>query len=332
MELRWHPLLRTWTMVAAHRQERPLLPDGPCPFCPGSGKVPEDYEVLAYDNDFPSLVLNPPEPDLPGDDLAPAKPSLGKCAVTLYSPDHDAALYELPLEHLVKLVEHWRERYMCLGNLPNIDYVYIFENRGEAVGVTIHHPHGQIYAYPFIPLRLQVELASCEDYWRERGNCLLCDLLCREWGEGSRIVHRERGFTAFVPSFAQYGYDVFIVPDRHLGSLAEMNEEGARGLALALKRIAAGYDTLFGLRFPYMMCMHQTPTDGKDYPHYHFHIEFYPPLRGRDTLKFSASSETGAWAHINTTVPEEKAAELRRAVERASAREAGGQGTREEDA
>ncbi len=319
MELRWHPLLRTWTMVAAQRQERPLLPEGACPFCPSSGKVPEGYDILAYDNDFPALLPDPPEPSLRGDDLLPVRPSIGKCEITLYSPCHDVTLPELPLEHLVRLVEHWRARYQELGNLPGIEYVLIFENRGEAVGVTIHHPHGQIYAYPFVPQRLQVELASCEGHWREKGSCLLCDLLRRERGEGSRIIHAAEGFTAFLPSFAQYGYDVFIVPDRHFGSLAEMGEEEARGLALALKRVVGGYDALFGFPFPFMMCMHQTPTDGRDYPYYHFHVEFYPPLRDRDKLKFSASSETGAWAHINTTVPEEKAAELRRAVEKARA-------------
>ncbi|MBC7247470.1 MAG: galactose-1-phosphate uridylyltransferase [Actinobacteria bacterium] len=303
-------------MVAAQRQERPLLPDGPCPFCPGSGKVPEDYDVLAYENDFPSLVPDPPEADLPGDDLIPVRPSLGKCEVTLYSPRHDVTLPELPLDHLVKLVKHWRERYRELGSLPGIEYVFVFENRGEAVGVTIHHPHGQIYAYPFIPQRLQVELASFLDHWSERRGCLLCDLLEHELEGGTRVVHREMGFMAFVPPFAQYGYDIFIAPERHLGSLAEMDEGEMRGLALALRRVVGGYDALFGIPFPYMMCMHQNPTDGKEYPHYHFHVEFYPPLRDRDKLKFSASSETGAWAHINTTVPEEKAAELREAIGR----------------
>jgi UDPglucose--hexose-1-phosphate uridylyltransferase len=314
MELRWHPLLRTWTMVASLRQERPLLRWEGCPFCPGSGRVPEDYEVLAYDNDYPSLVLDPPAPDIEGDGLLPVRPSLGKCEVTLYTPDHNATLPGLPLDHLVKLVRHWRERYVYLGNITNIEYVFIFENRGEEVGVTIHHPHGQIYAYPFIPQRLESELAACLEYMESTGSCLLCELLRHEIGDGRRLVYRGGGFTAFVPSFAQYGYDVFIVSDRHLGSLAEMEEGELRGLALALKCVVGGYDALFGFPFPYMMCMHQVPTDGKEYPHYHYHIEFYPPLRDRDKLKYSASSETGAWAHINTTVPEEKARELREAV------------------
>lgn len=308
-------------MVASLRQERPLFPQDACPFCPGSGRVPDDYEVLAYDNDFPSLVLQPPAPDVEGDELIPVRPSLGKCEVTLYTPDHRATLPELPLEHLVKLVRHWRERYDYLGNIPNIDYVFIFENRGEEVGVTISHPHGQIYAFPFVPLRIRTELKTCREHMERNGSCLLCDLLRHELEDGRRVVHRAEGFAAFVPPFAQYAYDVFVVPERHLGSLAAMDEEEVRGLALALKCVVGGYDALFGFPFPYMMCMHQDPTDGSAYPHYHFHIEFYPPLRDRDRLKYSASSETGAWAHINTTVPEEKAAELREAVEKFKSRD-----------
>jgi len=306
-------------MVASRRQERPLLPEDRCPFCPGSGKVPDDYEIFAYENDFPSLTLDPPPPDIAGDDLLPVRPSFGKCEVTLYSPDHEITLPQLPLDHVTRLVEHWEERYRVLGDIPGIEYVFIFENRGEAVGVTIHHPHGQIYAYPFIPLRIERELESALLHWREKGSCLVCDLLEHEREAGSRLVYAGDGFTAFVPPFAQYGYDVIVAPGRHLGSLTEMSAAERRGLARVLKSVAGGYDALFGFIFPYMMCMHQDPTDGGDYPYYHFHIEFYPPMRGRDKIKYSASSETGAWAHINTTVPEEKAAELRSAVERAMA-------------
>lgn len=313
-ELRWDPLLRTWVIFASHRQARPLLPEDRCPFCPGSGRVPEDYDVYAYDNDFPSLALEPPEPDIAGDELVPVQPGFGKCEVTLYSADHDITLPELPLEHVVKLVEHWEERYRELGAIPGIEYVFIFENRGEVVGVTITHPHGQIYAYPFIPLRIRTELDSALTHWREHDRCLICDLREHESRAASRMIYEHAGWTAFVPPFAQYPYQVFLIPHRHLGSLAEMSEEEKRGLALAVKCVTGGYDDLFGIPFPYMMCMHQNPTDGGEYPYYHFHMEFYPPMRSRDALKYNASSETGAWAHINPTSPEEKGGELRERI------------------
>ena len=191
---------------------------------------------------------------------------------------------------------------------------HIFENRGEAVGVTMIHPHGQLYAYPFIPLRVATELESARLYQEEKSRCLFCDLLEHEVNDEARLVYRSRGYTAFVPFFAHYPYSTMVVPDQHLGSIAQMGAEQKRGLALALKCIVGGYDNLFGIPFPYMMCMHQDPTDGGEYPHYHFHIEFYPPMRSRDTLKYNASSETGAWAHINPTSPEEKAGELRERI------------------
>ncbi len=314
-ELRWNPLLGTWTIVASHRQVRPDLDESSCPFCPGSGKVPEEFDVFAYDNDFPSFSLDPPEPDVTGDDLVPVRSAFGKCEVTLYSPLHDVTLPELHLDHIEQLVNHWEERYRELGSIPGIEFVYVFENRGQAVGVTMIHPHGQIYAYPYIPLKVKTELESAESYFGKTERCLFCDLAERERADGSRIVYLHQGFTAFVPPFAEYPYQVDVLSDRHVGSLSGMTTGERRGLALAVKCITGAYDSLFGFPFPYMMCMHQDPTDGGEYPYYHFHIEFYPPMRSTDKMKYNASSETGAWATINPSCPEEKAGEIREKVE-----------------
>ena len=286
-----------------------------CPFCPGSGKVPDDFDIYSYQNDFPSLALEPPEPDIVGDDLIPVRPAFGNCEVTLYSPRHDITLPELPLEHIVKLVDHWEERYRELGAIEGIEYVFIFENRGEAVGVTMHHPHGQIYAYSFMPLKIQTELANALEYQERTGNCLFCELLRHEIDDGRRMVYSSDGFQAFIPPFADYPFQVYIVPESHTGSLSEMTAAMRRGLAKAIKCVTGAYDALYGVPFPYMMCMHQDPTDGGQYPYHHFHIEFYPPMRDRDKLKFNASSETGAWAIINDTRPEEMASVLRAKVE-----------------
>lgn len=311
-EIRWNPLLKTWVIVSSHRQKRPFLEKGSCPFCPGSGRVPDDFDVYAYPNDFPSLMLEPPEPDISGDDLIPVRKAFGHCEVTLYSPKHDITLPELPLDHICKLVDHWEERYREIGSINGIDYVFIFENRGEAVGVTMIHPHGQIYGYSYIPLKIEVELKSFREHMKDKGSCLICDLLKYEKNDGRRITYQSDGWTVFVPAFADYPYQVFVVPERHMGSLSDMYENERKSLAKALKCVTGGYDDLFGFPFPYMMCMHQNPTDGKEYPYNHFHIEFYPPMRAPDKLKFAASSETGAWAWINDTVPEEKALELRK--------------------
>lgn len=172
-ELRWNPLLKDWTMVASHRQNRPEMPENWCPFCPGSGKVPEDYDVYKYDNDFPALCQEPPEPDEVGSEFYKTKPAYGKCEVILYSPKHDALLWELDLKHIRKLVDLWCDRYIDLSRDEKIKYIFPFENRGEEVGVSMPHPHGQIYGYSFIPLKLQVELNSCREYFNENDECLI---------------------------------------------------------------------------------------------------------------------------------------------------------------
>ncbi|MFO7612412.1 MAG: galactose-1-phosphate uridylyltransferase, partial [Clostridia bacterium] len=141
-ELRWHPLIRDWIMIASHRQDRPDMPKDWCPFCPGSGKVPDAYDVLMYENDFPALSQNPPEPDDTGGGVYKTRPAYGKCEVILYSPDHRASLSSLSELHVKKLVDLWTKRFETMAFDEKIKYVFIFENRGEAVGVTMPHPHG----------------------------------------------------------------------------------------------------------------------------------------------------------------------------------------------
>ncbi|GMA50971.1 galactose-1-phosphate uridylyltransferase [Alicyclobacillus contaminans] len=317
-ELRYNPLLRDWTMVASHRQNRPNMPKDFCPFCPGSGRVPDTYDVLKYDNDFPALSQDPPEPDDVGTALYPVKPAYGKCEVILYSPDHHATLPELPVAHIRKLVDLWADRYVSLAANPRHKYVLIFENRGPEVGVTMPHPHGQIYAYPYIPQKLRVELESCEAHRQETGRCLVCDINREEQSAGVRMLVETDHFVSYLPFFTDYPYGAFISSKAHLGSLAEFSEAEKDDLANILKQVTAGMDALFDRQFPYMMVLHQSPVNGPDTEaYYHFHIEFYPPLRAKDKLKYLASSETGAWAPCNPTAVEQTAPELRAAIQRA---------------
>ncbi|MBE3555257.1 MAG: galactose-1-phosphate uridylyltransferase [Thermicanus sp.] len=316
-ELRFNPLLGDWVMVASNRQKRPTLEKGACPFCPGSGKVPDQYEVLKYDNDFPVLMPDPPEPDPVETSLYKTEKSYGKCEVILYSPDHHATLPDLSLEHIGKLVNLWTDRFIELGEDPHHQYVLIFENRGEEVGVTMHHPHGQIYAYPFIPLKIKQELQHCKDHHERSGTCLLCEMNENETSFGKRIVRENEDFLAYLPFFTDYPYGVFIVSKSHKTSLADFTDRERKNLALILKEVTGGMDLLFERPFPYMMVFHQRPVNGEDVEdYYHFHIEFYPPLRAKDKLKYYASSEMGAWATANPLTVEETAPTLRDAVER----------------
>ena len=187
-ELRWHPLTKDWVMINSARQGRPQMPKDWCPFCPGSGKVPDDYEVYKYDNDFPALSQNPPVPDDVANDFFKVSENYGKCEVILYSPGHTTTLPELTDEHVGKLVDLWCERFEDLSSDEKIKYVFIFENRGELVGVTMPHPHGQIYGYPFVPKKIELEVDSAKEYYEEHKSCIFCDMLKAEKDFEKRII------------------------------------------------------------------------------------------------------------------------------------------------
>ena len=315
-ELRYDPLTNDWIMIASHRQNRPQMPKDWCPFCPGSGKVPDDFDVLEYDNDFPALSQNPPVPDDVAAGPYKTTPCHGKCEVILYSKEHTVTLPELPLPHVRKLVDLWCERHNIISADEKIKYVFIFENRGEVVGVTMPHPHGQIYGYPFIPKKLELECASMKKHKKETGKCLICDMMETEISEKKRIIFENEDFVVFIPFFSAYPYGLYIVSKAHKQYITEFTEREKDNLAAAIKNAAGTLDSLFDYTFPYMMCMHQAPVNSGDVSDFHFHIEFYPPMRSRDKQKFNASSETGAWAHCNPTCPEEKAEELRAAYKK----------------
>jgi UDPglucose--hexose-1-phosphate uridylyltransferase len=316
-ELRWHPLIKDWVMIASHRQDRPQMPKDWCPFCPGSGKVPDDYIVYKYDNDFPALSQDPPSPDDVRTELYRMAEAYGKCEVILYSPEHTSSLHQFSVDHIVKIIDLWMERFIELKKDERIKYIFIFENRGELVGVTMPHPHGQIYGYPFIPKKLELELEACREHHEATGGCLLCDMVKDEIKSGDRVIFENEDFVVFLPFFTEYPYGIYIVSKGHKQNLTQFDEREKANLAKALKEATGTLDSLFGSPFPYMMCMHQDPVNSEDVSeYYHFHIEFFPPMRSENKQKFNASSETGAWAHANTTKPEEKAEELRQAHKR----------------
>jgi UDPglucose--hexose-1-phosphate uridylyltransferase len=292
-----------------------------CPLCPTKPggfptEVPESaYDIVVFENRFPSLRPDPPPPAVEATELYPARPAQGVCEVIVYTPNHSSTLAGEPVEQIYKLVRVWTDRFIELGALDFVDYVFEFENKGEAIGVTLHHPHGQIYAYPFIPPRIGRELLQSRVHHEGTGRCLLCDIVAQERQDGRRVISENDSFVAYIPFFASYPYEVHITSKRHLQALSDLDESEQKALAELLKMVLAAYDKLFNLSFPYMMVLHQRPSDGGSYDYYHFHIEFYPPLRTATRLKYLAGSETGAGMFINDTLAEEKAAELRSHVE-----------------
>lgn len=268
-ELRWHPLLREWVVVSAHRQDRPQMPEDWCPFCPGSGRVPENYDVHLYPNDFPAFE--------------------GSSDVVLYSPNHHLLPSELPVPQWEKVIALWTRRTAELLENPGVKHVMVFENQGAAVGVTMPHPHGQMYGFPFIPLRVERELES--------PGCIYCKVLEEEIRAATRMVLKNDHFAAFVPYFARFPYEMQIYSLAHAAGIPQ-----PRALAEILSAVRKKYDALFGFPMPLMMVLHQVR---------HFYAEFLPLQRSATKLKYLAAVESASWTFLNDVVPEEAAERLR---------------------
>lgn len=313
-ELRHDPLLDQWVVVAGHRQSRTFLPpSSECPLCPTRGdqltEVPEpDYEVVVFENRFPSLTLTP-------DADAPVSPDtrhgLGRCEVVCFTSDHATTLAHVDADRMRLVLEAWIDREGVLSQIPGIEYVFAFENRGIEIGVTLSHPHGQIYAYPFVPPIPARELANQRAYFEARGRGLLADLLAAELAAGERVIYAGERAAAIVPVCARYAYEVWVAPIEPVPSFMSLDAAARADLARALKTVLMKFDRLWQRPFPYLMVCHQAPTDGREHPYAHLRIDFYPPYRMPGRLKYLAGTEIGAGVFTADTLPEHKAAELR---------------------
>ncbi|HZH44751.1 MAG TPA: galactose-1-phosphate uridylyltransferase [Lysobacter sp.] len=312
--LRRHPLRDEWITYAAHRQDRTFLP--PPEYNPLAVTVDPahptelpagNWDVAVFDNRFPSLSLA--AQDRPAS-IVDTAPGLGKCEVVVFTQQRESALAKLPLSHIELLLRVWAERTVRLGALESIRYVLPFENRGAEVGVTLHHPHGQIYAYPTVPpvpARMQ-EVARA--YYAQHGRGVLQDHIRRELADGERVLYRGPHAAAFVPACARYPYEVWVAPIEPVPSFVELDDATRADLARALKTVLLKYEALWQRPFPYLMAWYQAPTDGRPHPEAHLHAEFYPPYRTRERLKYLAGTELAAGWFAMDALPEEKAREL----------------------
>lgn len=322
-ELRWHPLMGEWVATATHRQDRTFLPPADfCPLCPTKPggfptEIPEaTYDIVAFENRFPSLKPRPDAPAVEATRLYQVEQGKGVCEVIVYTPNHASTLANEPVTQIYKLIKVWTHRFRELEKLDFVEYVFIFENKGEAIGVTLHHPHGQIYAYPFTPPRVARELAMCQSHFENTGRNLIQDIIAEEQRDARRIIVENNSFVTVIPFFARYPFETHIYAKRDAClALTDMSDLEHRDLATILKQTLSAFDKIFNFSFPYMMVLHARPSDGKNYDYYRFHIEFYPPLRTATKLKYLAGSEAGAGMFINDTLAEEKATQLRAHIE-----------------
>lgn len=312
--LRWHPLRAEWITYAAHRQDRTFLP--PPEYNPLAvttapahpTEVPQgSWDVAVFDNRFPSLTLEARDaPEL----IVPTAPGCGKCEVVVFTQDARSSLGALTLDHIELVLEAWADRTERLGSLSGIEYVLPFENRGAEVGVTLHHPHGQIYAYPVVPpvpARMQRIAAA---HYETHGSGVLQDLIAKELHAAQRLLYRGDYAAAFVPVCARFPYEVWIAPVAPVETFAHLSALERADLARALKTVLLKFDGLWRRPFPYLMAWYQAPTDGKPHPEAHLHAEFYPPYRAPDKLKYLAGTELAAGLFAMDALPEDKAREL----------------------
>ena len=311
--LRWHPLRGEWVAYATHRQQRTFLPppewDPLAPMIdPGvPTEMPQgDYDISVFDNLFPTLCESEPPPP----QLVPTRASAGTCEVVVFTQDRHTSLGALPLERIELLIEVWADRTRALGERKDVEYVFPFENRGVEVGVTLHHPHGQIYAFPFVPPLAQAELAAQRSHYGQHGKGLLEMLIADELRDGRRVIYEGPRAVAFVPVCARYPYEVWIAPKRAVASFAELTPDEMVDLSRSLKTVLLKFDRLWDKPFPYVMVWHQAPSDGLPHPEAHLHAELYPPYRMPGRLKYLAGTELGAGTFSADTLPEDKAREL----------------------
>jgi UDPglucose--hexose-1-phosphate uridylyltransferase len=296
--------------------------DAECYLCPGNkragGEVNPRYSgVFAFVNDYAALLPDSPSPEGNGESpLLKAEAARGLCRVLCYHPDHSLTLARMTAAEIRPVVDAWAEQYAELGGREWIEYVQIFENRGAMMGASNPHPHGQIWSTGFVPDEPAAETRAQREHLEETGKCLLCAYLETERERGERVVFENEHFAVIVPWWAVWPFEVLLLSKRHAGAMPEFTSEERDGLADALRRLATRYDNLFETSFPYSMGFHQTPTDGKGHPEWHFHAHFYPPLlRSATVRKFLVGFEMLGMPQRDIT-PEAAAERLRACSEK----------------
>jgi UDPglucose--hexose-1-phosphate uridylyltransferase len=316
-QLRYDALVADWVAIAAHRQTRTFLPPSDaCPLCPSTphfaGEVPApDYDVVVFENRFPSFSERVSPGAVPAlGELTPVRAAVGRCEVVCFTSAHDSSFAALPAARVRTVIDALADRTSALSAVPGVAQVFPFENRGVEIGVTLHHPHGQIYAYPTVPARTQAMLRAAAEHLDRTGRILYADVLAAERADGTRIVAGNEHWTAFVPAAARWPFEVHLAPHRQVFDLAGLTgvERDAFGpLYLDLLR---RFDGLFGKPMPYISGWHQAVVGaGRELGY--LHLQMFSIRRAADKLKFLAGSESAMGAFVNDILPEQAAQLLR---------------------
>jgi UDPglucose--hexose-1-phosphate uridylyltransferase len=332
--LRWDALRGEWVIIAAQRQDRTFLPPtDECPLCPSRPgrltEIPADnYDVVVFENRFPSL-RGAADPGRAGEGIAgallsgggpqetggvPPRPAIGRCEVVCFTSDHEASFASLTPHRVRTVVEAWADRTAALCAMDGIEQVYCFENRGEEIGVTLHHPHGQIYGFPFITPMTSRMLAQASSYQAGTGRNLFDDLVAGEIAAGIRLVARNEHWTAFVPAAARWPYEVLLFPTQRVPDIPALSDQARAAFCDLYLDVLRRLDALFGVPLPYIAAWHQAPAAaGAARSEFGLHLQVLSVRRAPGKLKYLAGTESGMGVWINDVLPEEAALRLREA-------------------
>lgn len=324
-EIRYDPLRGEWVTVASHRQARTHLPPSTeCPLCPsgpgGATEIPaSDYDVVVFENRFPSFAaesaaeVTPEGAGAPGDateTLAPRGPGTGRCEVVCFTADHDTSFAALSPTRARTVVDAWADRTAELSRLDGVAQVFCFENRGEEIGVTLHHPHGQIYAYPFVTPRTRTTLDRARTHSDRTGRNLFADVLAAEQQASTRVVRQSRHWTAFVPAAARWPVELHLYPHRRVPDIPALTDAERADFANIYLDMLGRLDRLFDTPLPYVSGWHQAPVH-TDRDVAYLHLEVFSIRRASNKVKYLAGSEAAMGAFINDVPPEDVAQRLR---------------------
>ncbi|MBT1703331.1 galactose-1-phosphate uridylyltransferase [Chryseosolibacter indicus] len=326
-EKRWHPLREEWVVYSAHRNARPwqgadLIKPKPAPeydpkcyLCPGNARVsgknnPPYKDVFIFDNDHPVVGMTAPSVDGIENDLYKKESAKGKARVVCYDPRHNVTLSQMKLEGVFTVFKAFRSQMQDFLSDQAIKFVLIFENKGEAVGVSNPHPHCQIYATDFVFKYVEQQIAIATKHKGKTGRNIFEDIITCEQKDKVRIIAENKNAIAFIPFFARYAYEVMIFPKAQHASLISLTDEELRDLAQVFHEVVRKLDMNYNMNFPYVMSLMQAPVDGQEYNNFRMHIWLQPPYRQPGLVKYLAGPEIGGGNFMADTMPEEKAAEL----------------------
>ena len=316
-QLRYDPLSDEWVAIAAHRQDRTFLPPtDECPLCPSTpGRTTEipadDYDVVVFENRFPSFASRPSGMDeAPVTPLTPVRAGDGRCEVVCFTADHDASFATLSPQRVRTVLMALADRTATLAAIPGVEQVFCFENRGVEIGVTLHHPHGQIYAYPFVTPRTRMMLGAARRYAEATGGNLFADMLAAERASSDRVVATNDHWTAFVPAAARWPFEILVAPNRQVPDLPALTDDECDAFGPLYLDVLRSLDGLFGVPMPYVAAWHQAPVRA-DRDVAYLHLQVFSVRRAPGKLKHLAGSEAAMGVFVNDVVPEEAARMLR---------------------